>query len=167
MRIDSPPVSASHGPPTNPPADPGPAWTPDGAGATPSQIFEQAELLHRRAADLRQRADAARQRALALTRESAALLLAAQQVRLPISRKELLARSEEARLWARMESNAVIEQAKGILMAQHGCDPEAAFDLLRQASQRSNVPVRTLAARIVAKVADGSWASPQQRRRAS
>jgi len=42
----------------------------------------------------------------------------------------------------------VIEQAKGVLMAQHGCGPEEAFDLLRRASQRFNVPVRVLAARL-------------------
>jgi hypothetical protein len=46
----------------------------------------------------------------------------------------------------------VIEQAKGILMAQHGCGPEEAFDLLRRASQRFNVPVRVLAARLVHRV---------------
>jgi hypothetical protein len=46
----------------------------------------------------------------------------------------------------------VIEQAKGILMAQHGGGPEEAFDLLRRASQRSNVPVRDLAARLVHSV---------------
>jgi len=43
----------------------------------------------------------------------------------------------------------VIEQAKGILMAQHGSGPDEAFDLLRRASQRFNVPVRVLAARLV------------------
>ena len=43
----------------------------------------------------------------------------------------------------------VIEQAKVILMAQHGGGPEEAFDLLRRASQRFNVPVRVLAARLV------------------
>jgi len=46
----------------------------------------------------------------------------------------------------------VIEQAKGILMAQHDCGPEGAFDLLRRASQRFNVPVRVLAARLVHSV---------------
>ena len=46
----------------------------------------------------------------------------------------------------------VIEQAKGILMAQRGCGPEEAFDLLRRASQRFNVPVRVLAARLVHRV---------------
>jgi AmiR/NasT family two-component response regulator len=44
---------------------------------------------------------------------------------------------------------AVIEQAKGVLIAQQGCDPNEAFDLLRRTSQRSNVPVRELAEQIV------------------
>jgi GAF domain-containing protein len=43
----------------------------------------------------------------------------------------------------------VIERAKAILMAQHGGDPDEAFDLLRRASQQFNVPVRVLAARLV------------------
>ena len=43
----------------------------------------------------------------------------------------------------------VIEQAKGILMARHGGGPEEAFDLLRRGSQRFNIPVRVLAARLV------------------
>src|SRR5690348_84726 len=50
---------------------------------------------------------------------------------------------------AQLDTMPVIEQAKGILMAQHGCGPEEAFDLLRRASQRFNVPVRILAARLV------------------
>jgi AmiR/NasT family two-component response regulator len=45
----------------------------------------------------------------------------------------------------------VIEQAKGIIMAQSACGEAEAFDLLRRASQRSNVPVRELAAQLVAK----------------
>ena len=43
----------------------------------------------------------------------------------------------------------VIEQAKGILMTQQRCGPDEAFDLLRRASQRFNIPVRILAARLV------------------
>jgi hypothetical protein len=55
----------------------------------------------------------------------------------------------------------VIEQAKGILMAQHSCDPDEAFDLLRRASQRFNVPVRVLAARLVHRVqGPGPQAAP-------
>ena len=49
-----------------------------------------------------------------------------------------------------LESRAVIEQAKGILMAQSaGLGADTAFDLLRQASQRENLKLRDIAARIV------------------
>jgi hypothetical protein len=64
--------------------------------------------------------------------------------------QDLVQRSEYARLLARLETMPVIEQAKGIIMAQSHCGDARAFDLLRQASQRSNVPVRELAAQIVA-----------------
>ena len=47
----------------------------------------------------------------------------------------------------------VVEQAKGILMAQNRCGPDEAFDLLRRASQRANVKVSVLAARMVEQVA--------------
>ena len=49
-----------------------------------------------------------------------------------------------------LTSRAVIEQAKGMLMAQSSnlC-PSDAFELLRQASQRENCKVRDIAARIV------------------
>jgi transcriptional regulator with GAF, ATPase, and Fis domain len=51
-----------------------------------------------------------------------------------------------------MRSRAVIEQAKGMLMAQSpGMGPDEAFELLRRASQRENVKVRDIAARIVAR----------------
>ena len=49
---------------------------------------------------------------------------------------------------ARLDTMPVIEQAKGMLIAQYGCGPDEAFDLLRRASQRFNVPVRVLAARL-------------------
>ena len=67
--------------------------------------------------------------------------------------RDLMQRSEQARLLARLETMPVIEQAKGIIMAQSHCGHAQAFDLLRRASQRSNVPVRELAAQIVAKTA--------------
>lgn len=51
-----------------------------------------------------------------------------------------------------MQSRAIIEQAKGVLMAQTpGLDAERAFELLKAASQRENVRLRTIAARIVAR----------------
>jgi ANTAR domain len=58
--------------------------------------------------------------------------------------------SAYARLQARMATMPVIEQAKGIIMAQHGWPEDQAFDALRRASQRANVKVRDLAAKIVA-----------------
>ena len=67
--------------------------------------------------------------------------------------RDLMQRSEHARLLTRLETMPVIEQAKGIIMAQSHCGHAQAFDLLRRASQRSNVPVRDLAAQIVAKTA--------------
>src|SRR5882757_11009856 len=65
------------------------------------------------------------------------------------SRREQLHESAYARLRAQLETMPVIEQAKGILIAQTGCSPEEAFALLRQASQRGNVRVSELAASIV------------------
>src|SRR5262245_18401383 len=50
---------------------------------------------------------------------------------------------------AQLDTMPVIEQAKGILMAQQDRGPDETFDLLRRASQRFNVPVRVLAARLV------------------
>jgi GAF domain-containing protein len=49
-----------------------------------------------------------------------------------------------------MRSRAVIEQAKGVLMAQSPTlGPDEAFDVLRRASQRENVKLREIAQRIV------------------
>jgi GAF domain-containing protein len=48
-----------------------------------------------------------------------------------------------------MESRAVIEQAKGVLMAQRHVDAEVAFEILREASQRYNRKLRDIALGIV------------------
>jgi GAF domain-containing protein len=48
-----------------------------------------------------------------------------------------------------MESRAVIEQAKGILMLQHKVTAEAAFELLRGASQARNTKLRDVARQVV------------------
>jgi hypothetical protein len=47
----------------------------------------------------------------------------------------------------------VIEQAKGIVMAQQRCGPDEAFDVLRRMSQRTNVKLHVLAAQIVEHIA--------------
>jgi hypothetical protein len=71
------------------------------------------------------------------------------------SRRQQLHDSAFARMQARLDTMPVIEQAKGILMAQNGCDADAAFGMLRRASQRSNVRVSELAADIVQRTAAG------------
>lgn len=48
-----------------------------------------------------------------------------------------------------MESRAVIEQAKGIVMGSMGCDADAAFDVLRTQSQAENRKLREIAAELV------------------
>ena len=48
------------------------------------------------------------------------------------------------------EHRSVIEQAKGMLMADTGCDPDAAFDMLRRRSQTVNVKVHQVAHQLVA-----------------
>lgn len=69
--------------------------------------------------------------------------------------------SAHARLQARLATMPVIEQAKGILMAQYGWPADRAFEALRWVSQRENVKVRDLAASIVARAARSA---PAQRR---
>ncbi|MGY1753884.1 GAF and ANTAR domain-containing protein [Blastococcus sp. SYSU D01042] len=57
---------------------------------------------------------------------------------------------EQARnLKLAMETRAVIEQAKGVLMAQRRVDADAAFEILRDASQRYNRKLRDIAVGIV------------------
>ena len=53
-----------------------------------------------------------------------------------------------------MESRAVIEQAKGVLMAQRHVDAEQAFEILRDASQRYNRKLRDIAFGIVESTAE-------------
>jgi GAF domain-containing protein len=61
-----------------------------------------------------------------------------------------------AQMQEAMESRAVIEQAKGMLMAVHRCTPDDAFDMLVRASQSANRKLRDIAAAMVAGVVDGS-----------
>src|ERR1700723_4367385 len=79
----------------------------------------------------------------------ARLQVTLEQVRAGRSRRQILHASAFARLQARLDTLPVIEQAKGIVMAQRQCGPEDAFDLLRRASQSAIVKVSVLAQRIV------------------
>jgi len=128
--------------------------------------------------DLYTRATAARQQAQLLSRELRAtqrktqeswqLIQAAwgrtQQIRaLRLAARtdpDRLRYSAYARLQARLASMPVIEQAKGVIMAQSGWTEEQAFDALRRASQRENIKVRDLATMVVARAA--SSASPRR-----
>lgn len=58
-------------------------------------------------------------------------------------------RSEVDGLREAMKSRAVIEQAKGVLMALHGIDDVRAFEILAEQSQRRNIRVCVLAAELV------------------
>ena len=57
---------------------------------------------------------------------------------------------ELAGLVTAMASRAVIEQAKGIIMATRACTDDDAFAALVRMSQHDNVKLRNLAAQIVA-----------------
>jgi AmiR/NasT family two-component response regulator len=54
-----------------------------------------------------------------------------------------------------MQSRAVIEQAKGVLMGQRRCGPQEAFDLLVLLSQSSNRKLRDVAEALVAQAESG------------
>ena len=56
---------------------------------------------------------------------------------------------ENDQLRSALTSRATIDQAKGILMAEHGCTPEEAFCRLVKMSQDTNVPLRDVAKALV------------------
>jgi PAS domain S-box-containing protein len=66
------------------------------------------------------------------------------------------------RLAAIAENRAVIEQAKGVLMAIYGITADRAFEILAWRSQETNVKVRELASRFVAAIS-ASHLSPESR----
>ena len=53
-------------------------------------------------------------------------------------------------------SRALIEQAKGVLIAAYGVSADDAFAILRQRSQDSNIKVKDIAAQLVAALSGGS-----------
>ena len=58
-------------------------------------------------------------------------------------------------LRATLRSRPVIDQAKGILIAERGCTPDEAFDMLCAASQRENRKVRDIAEAMVDRAQTG------------
>lgn len=60
--------------------------------------------------------------------------------------------AEVAQLRQALGSRVVIEQAKGIVMAERGCGPRDAFEILREVSGNANIKLRDLAAELVATV---------------
>src|SRR3954464_15312134 len=61
-----------------------------------------------------------------------------------------------ANLQRALDSRAVIDQAKGILMGRHGLSADAAFDLLSMESQLSNRKLRDIAQDLVDEVQRGA-----------
>lgn len=121
------------------PGPAGPAWT--GAKSPQAIRAESAALAHR------------------LEEAMAGLRATFARIQQGRPRHEILHHSAMARMRAQLDTMPVIEQAKGIIMAHsHGRQDEA-FDLLRRASQRQNVPVRELAAQLVAKTTGGPLAA--------
>jgi transcriptional regulator with GAF, ATPase, and Fis domain len=81
-----------------------------------------------------------------LTEQAAVTVAAAERYN---AARDLATQLEEA-----MRSRAVIEQAKGVLMARHRADEDRAFELLRRESQHRNVKLRTIAREIVDSTQD-------------
>lgn len=65
-------------------------------------------------------------------------------------------------LGAALETRAVIEQAKGIVMALQEVDADRAFDVLRRASQRENVKLHVIAQRLVDRASAGRPTPPEE-----
>jgi GAF domain-containing protein len=72
------------------------------------------------------------------------------------ARRVAHARALASQLNQAMDSRAVIDQARGILMATHGIDAHQAFALLARESQNTNVKLREVAARLVESISQGS-----------
>jgi GAF domain-containing protein len=66
------------------------------------------------------------------------------------ARRYARARDVSAQLHKALDSRAVIDQARGVLMAQRGISAEQALEELSRESQNTNVKLRDIAARLVA-----------------
>lgn len=81
----------------------------------------------------------------------------AAQAAIAVSTQELKERSHDIarQMEEALESRAVIDQAKGIVMARRLCDADTAFAVLRGLSQRANRKVRDVAGEIIARTIAG------------
>ncbi|MFH8340685.1 ANTAR domain-containing response regulator [Streptomyces sp. AM6-12] len=77
-----------------------------------------------------------------------------------------LLRLEIAQLRHALDSRPVIDQARGVLMAAHGCTPDQAWEILREASQHSNTKLHRIAAAITASATPDGPPPPEPLRRA-
>jgi len=88
--------------------------------------------------------------------EAVVVLFAAQAaVAVANSRLYQSARALSAQLETAMASRAVIEQAKGVIMATQAVDEDTAFGLLRRASQAENRKLRQIATDVVNAAVSG------------
>lgn len=131
-----------------------------GTLAVPSraELHDRLEAARSQCSETRERSRDLWQRAESALARSHALMQAMQETigawQSPPAGQEPARLLEYDRMVARLQTMPVIEQAKGIVMAQSRCGAAEAFEILRRVSQQSNVPVRKLAAQIVAKAAD-------------
>jgi AmiR/NasT family two-component response regulator len=65
---------------------------------------------------------------------------------------------EVVQLRQALSSRAVIDQAKGMLMARYGVSADHAFELLARKSQEQNAKVRVIAEAMVNAAAHGNFA---------
>lgn len=80
------------------------------------------------------------------------IYLTATSAALASARQFTQARRLAEQLTQALDSRAVIDQARGILMTQRGITADQAFDILVRYSQRSNIKLRVLAAQLVEDV---------------
>ncbi|MFD4561228.1 ANTAR domain-containing protein [Streptomyces sp. NPDC058469] len=103
-------------------------------------------------------------RQLTTPREEQRLLTAvasAEETALLAEVVELRARNEQ--LGRALASRAVIDQARGMLMALAPCSSERAWDLLVEVSQHCNIKLRDVTAALVATTKDEALPEPIQR----
>jgi GAF domain-containing protein len=81
------------------------------------------------------------------------LYVSAVKAALRATSRYLTARERASQLSTALVSRAVIDQAKGIVMAVHAVSAEEAFQLLVRQSQRENVKLHDLAEQLVARIA--------------